>query len=263
MTMTLTSPLPTFVPQALEQIDALTANRSAALRVAALIADGGSTAGDIADAVQLDAALTARLMRLGNSPYYGMSGRVRDAKFAVMIMGFNTVRSLALLDAVEGGLQDQSAIDYSLTMAAAVGEIALRHQIQPSDLVCAGMMASLGRIALRGHDQDGYDAMLATNATYPELAAAELGAYGITSPEIAAAALERWQFPQELTEMLRDAARPATEIPTQAEEVLRESLAVATAISWLDTRLAGISNSGSIVARVLTERATMVAAMDS
>jgi HD-like signal output (HDOD) protein len=57
---------------------------------------------EIADLLKSDAALTARVLRIANSAYYGLPQQVADIDNAVMLLGQNTIRNL-VLTATMGG----------------------------------------------------------------------------------------------------------------------------------------------------------------
>src|SRR5690242_18186541 len=65
------------------ELEGLPAHPSAAARVLWIADDPTSSATDLAAAVSADPSLTARAMKMANSAYYGLSGRVASATFAV------------------------------------------------------------------------------------------------------------------------------------------------------------------------------------
>lgn len=61
-----------------------------------LLENPKSTAKDINDVIKTDQSLTAKTLKLVNSAYYGFPRKIGTVTDAVVILGFNTVRSLAL-----------------------------------------------------------------------------------------------------------------------------------------------------------------------
>ena len=51
---------------------------------------------DLAEIVVTDPGLTAETLRIANSSYYGVSGKVKTVSQAINILGVNTVRRLAV-----------------------------------------------------------------------------------------------------------------------------------------------------------------------
>lgn len=66
------------------------------IRINRLVEDPDSTVGDIAKAVSQDPSFTVRLLRVANSPLYGLSSTVDTVTKAVAIIGTSQIRSLAL-----------------------------------------------------------------------------------------------------------------------------------------------------------------------
>src|SRR3990170_1458942 len=55
-----------------------------------------SSARDLERLVANDQAIAARLLKLANSAFYGLAGKVTSLSRAITLLGFNTVRSLVL-----------------------------------------------------------------------------------------------------------------------------------------------------------------------
>src|SRR5213592_1299526 len=58
------------------------------------------TAGDVARLIELDPSLTASLLRLVNSPFFGMRREICNVSEAVMVLGMGAVRRMVLSLAV-------------------------------------------------------------------------------------------------------------------------------------------------------------------
>lgn len=67
-----------------------------AMRVNELINDPTSSSSDIAEVLKKDQVLTAKILRLANSSYYGIPGGVNDVQRALAFLGFNTLAQLVL-----------------------------------------------------------------------------------------------------------------------------------------------------------------------
>src|SRR5919197_4470276 len=99
----------TSTPLLIRQLERLPTNPTAAVRVLWLADDPNSSSEDLAAAVSTDPALTTRIMHLANSAYYGLSGRVPSGAFAITVLGFSAVRTLAAA-AAAGALDRQGAV---------------------------------------------------------------------------------------------------------------------------------------------------------
>ena len=65
-------------------------------RVLEVAADSGSSANELAEIVARDMSVSAKVLNLANSAFYGFSRRITTIPQAVVVLGFETVRSLAL-----------------------------------------------------------------------------------------------------------------------------------------------------------------------
>lgn len=193
---------PSLVDVLVEQLEDLPASRAAALLVVRTIEDEGAGAAQVAAAVAGDAALTARLIRLANSVYYGLSGRVRTPVFAVTVVGFDTVRSLAAVSAA--GFADPGSLppgfwERSAQVAAGGMLVARRVGAPAPEAFCVGLLHDLGSALLRQHDPERHDLVLEVAAGREELLLhREALEYGGTHADLGAQVLASWHLPPDL-----------------------------------------------------------------
>ena len=65
-------------------------------RILEVADDSGSSANELAELVARDMSVSAKVLNLANSAFYGFSRRITTIPQAVVVLGFDTVRSLAL-----------------------------------------------------------------------------------------------------------------------------------------------------------------------
>ncbi|MEE4243299.1 MAG: HDOD domain-containing protein [Desulfopila sp.] len=70
-------------------------------RLSVLINDEESTMKDFEDVIKMDPTLVVRLLRLVNSPYYGLAQKVDSISRAVAFIGMKNLYSLAVTDALK------------------------------------------------------------------------------------------------------------------------------------------------------------------
>src|SRR3546814_2485237 len=85
-------------------IEAMPSHPSVPLRILWLADAPRSSSSDLAKAVELDTALTARRLRMSNSAYYSLSTPVTNVSRAITVLGFPTVHSMAA--ATTAGIDD-------------------------------------------------------------------------------------------------------------------------------------------------------------
>jgi HD-like signal output (HDOD) protein len=89
-----------------QELLAFSAQPIAAEQVLRIVGNPMASASDVASVVETDPALSARDMRLANSPSYGIPRRVSSTRHAIVMLGFDTVRGLAVSAACRPGRRD-------------------------------------------------------------------------------------------------------------------------------------------------------------
>jgi HD-like signal output (HDOD) protein len=197
-------------------LDDLPAHRPVAAKVIAEADDMKSDAKSLGRTLAYDPALTAKVLRLANSAYFGLSGRVSQPPFAVTVVGFSTVRSLAV--SAMAGLDDVPEAltgfwDRSVLTAVAAAEFAPRLRTQAPEAFSVGLLARLGQALLVRCDPVEYPRMIAESADREELLAAENRRYGAVHTRVSAEALAAWAFPDDLSQALAQVDRPGWASP--------------------------------------------------
>jgi putative nucleotidyltransferase with HDIG domain len=175
-----------------------------------------SSAKDLAAALTADPSLTARVLRLANSAYYGLSRRVADVAFAVTVVGFPTVRAMAAVHA--SGLFEPGEHtvpdgywEHSVATATLCSVLAPRAGVRPNQAFPLGLLHDLGSALLFRADPGRFGAVQAEARGGRSLRAAEKAAYGMAHDEAAARVFSAWRFPETFIEAVADHhAHPAT-----------------------------------------------------
>src|SRR4051794_32375231 len=224
----------------IEELEQLPPSRAAALRVVQVVDDPDTSAADVAGAAGADPALTARILRVANSAYYGLSGRVGTPSFAVTVVGFQTVRSLAAVSAAGlAGEEDLPAgfWERAATVASACSLLARRLGTPAPEAFCAGLLHDLGSALLRRHDRTTYDALVAEAEGGP-VAMQELlrRTYGASAATLCADVLEGWRFPEDLCFAIRHQDDDPADSRDPLVRVLQASISIASlpTAAWPD-----------------------------
>jgi HD-like signal output (HDOD) protein len=182
----------------LASIDTMAAQKPVAAQVVSIANSEDTDARTLARTLAADVALSGRVMKLANSAYFGMRGRVTSLQFAVTVVGFTTVRTMATVALSD--LDDESRLpeDFwwtSTCVALGAATLAPRFGERPQDALCLGLLAPLGVALLHHADAEGYAALAAAEPTAVGRRAAEVRRYGIHAFRLTAVALEQWGFP--------------------------------------------------------------------
>jgi len=162
-----------------------------------------------------DPALTTRLLRLANGPFFKLSGRIHSVSEALALLNLEQVRSMAQeaakhasLKAVPG-IQLQQFWNYSLNVARVSRALAgLVRQNQQAAFTC-GLIHAVGELALHLAMPDVV-AKLDKDIGPLDLrrAKAERHAYGYCYATVGAGYARMWQFPESIIDALEHQFAP-------------------------------------------------------
>ena len=222
---------PTFdLDAVLASIDTMAAQKPVAAQIVSVANSDDTSAKALAEILAADVALASRVMKLANSAYFGMRGRVTSLQFAVTVIGFTTVRTMATVALTD--LDDESRLpeDFwrmSTGVALAASTLAPRFGERPQDALCLGLLAPVGVALLHHNDQEGYAELAAAEPTTGGRRAAEVRRYGIHAFRLTAVALEQWGFPRSMVEPLG----AADDLTSAEGALLRAAVEVASRLT--------------------------------
>ncbi len=195
---------------------------AAAVRVLQIAEGERFSAHELAQAIGADQALTAKLLRLANSAYYGFSRQITTVRDAVVLLGFRAVRTAALTSSVIDALPGANHLDqeqiwgFSVTVGMLAEVLARAHGRHQDEAFTAGVLHNIGRLALDQHRPEALQAArrLATerNVTVWQT---ERQLLGFSDTELGGGMALHWNFPQELVDavIMQDADGPARPEP--------------------------------------------------
>ncbi len=199
----------------LDRIDELPPLPAVAARVMGMADEERTSAMDLAQVLATDQALTAKLIRISNSAYYGFARRVSTVREAVVMLGFKQVRQVAVGASLMSTFKQQQRPDdpfnidlfWGHSVAVAVTAEALTKKTRvarPEDGFTAGILHDIGRLVLRQTMPDEfYEAVrMACNTGMP-LHLAEIKLTGYAHDDVGGALGERWKFPPHLIDAVR------------------------------------------------------------
>ena len=194
------------------------------------VEDPRSSAREINLIMSNDPALAARILKLVNSSFYAMPSPVTSIQQAVVILGFNTVRSLALSASVFDTFAGKSGFSHedfwlqSLSCALMCENLGARSDcLRIDSCFTLGLLHGIGKIILDQYAPAKFEEVIAT-ARRDALCfeAAHQMVLGFANAEIGYWLAERWK----ISESVRDAIR----FQNEPELAPPESRPLATAI---------------------------------
>lgn len=174
--------------------------------VSTVVEDSQSSMQDVGEIISRDQVLSAKILRMVNSPFYGFPGRISSVTHALVLLGLGVVKGLVLSTAVFDNLDSKyrGLWEHSLGTAVISRQIAKAVGLQDSeDIMIAGLLHDLGKVVLAVVEPDQYDtAIRLAHAERIHIAQAERQVFGVDHTEVSAWVCERWHLPQRLVECL-------------------------------------------------------------
>lgn len=202
-----------------------------------------SSSQDMARVVESDLALTAKLLKLVNSPFYGLSAAVDSVARAISLIGSAELSNLALgitainfFKDIPPELMDMKTFwRHSLSCGVFARLLAARIPGLPPDrFFTAGLLHDAGRLVIfKNLPYASVEALLFARNNMLPLVAAERRVLGYDHAEVARLLLSAWKFPAQLTAAIAHHHTPsASPDPREAAVVqLADNLANAAGIS--------------------------------
>jgi HD-like signal output (HDOD) protein len=196
-------------------LDATAAAVSAPLvytRLTEAIANPRASTTLIADIISEDAALTARLLRLVNSAFYGFPFPIDTVSQAVMLVGTQQISDLALatsvmtaFDGIPDELVDMESfwLHNVATGVAARILAGLRREPLVERFFVAGVLHDIGRLLLfRQRPEHMREALERCECTGKPLFELERAIFGFDHAALGGALLRAWKLPPKLEDMV-------------------------------------------------------------
>lgn len=198
----------------INRVDELPEVPQIAFRAIQLLNNPDTEVSSLAEVISSDQALTAKLLRLCNSAFYGLPRKVTTISDAVMIVGFSSIKSLVLMITTQSTM-NKGLLGYKIgpgefwhhSLGTAETSRFLAQHIRyekPEEYFIAGLIHDIGKMVLNQYALP--EVYRATNLHQKEripIHIAEQRILGFDHAEVGGALAERWNFPPVLVESIR------------------------------------------------------------
>jgi len=176
-----------------------------------------SSASALADVLQRDPALCAKVLRLTNSAYFGLPRPVVEVRAACVVLGFETIRALAVgvttLDALGRGVGRALDLDafwrHAVGVATAAQALVRRAGLPDAgSAFCAGILHDVGKLVLATLSPRRFGSLDA--AAQGSWLAAEAAEFGADHAEVGSWLADRWHFPEPIRAAVAAHHQPAS-----------------------------------------------------
>jgi HD-like signal output (HDOD) protein len=203
-------------------------------RVRDIINDPESEMSQLSDVLVNDPGLSARLLRIANSPLFGLAATIDTITRAVQVIGFQHIYDLVIATSITKAFQGVSnnvmSMDTfwmaSIERALIARKLAEHIGIWDSErLFVGGLLLDIGHLVLYEHKpEEAQNAIIMAEQQGKPLYLAEREILGFSAAELASALAQEWSLPEQFSNLIL-----YQDCPELAEENQLESIIVHTA----------------------------------
>ena len=182
------------------------------LKVKSIIDDPDSEISELGDALMTDPCLSARLLRIANSAFYGLASKVDTISRAVQIIGFKQINNLVVATSIshafDGLSSEKVNIDKfwmaSVERALVARVIAEWKRFPESErLFVGGLLLDIAHLVMYEHIPGFVEQVIErVEADSKPLSQVEVDVLGFNAAELGASLAKHWQLPETLCDQI-------------------------------------------------------------
>ena len=136
------------------------------------VTDPDASTGKLSRLVELDPALSATVLRMANSPYFGVSGRVGGTRQAVVMLGVKSVGSLAVSRTASLVFSDDETFappgywTHSITTAVSCSLLAPFAGLADDEAFTTGLLHDIGSLVAHNNDESVHSDLASDHAAF-------------------------------------------------------------------------------------------------
>jgi HD-like signal output (HDOD) protein len=207
------SPAKKLVERLASHIAEISSLPTVAIQIANLANDSDTDCDEMIQAIRSDPALAMRMMRTVNSSFYGLTGKVSDLKQAVVLVGFEEVRKLALTACVTPlfrqstgyGAYTRRGLWNHMVATGVVAELIAHEcgEIQPQQAYLAGLLHDVGIILIDQYLHKLFQRIVDQLTEETPLCEVEMEVLGFDHQALGGHVAARWNLPEHLVDAIR------------------------------------------------------------
>ena len=165
--------------------------------------------------ISKDQGMAGHIMKIANSALYASSGKIETLTDAIVMLGFNSIRSLSIMSATKNlyklsrnggriGLKDKLMWEHSV--AAAIAGRIIARKVKPSyaeHAFMGGLMHDIGKLVLLKKVPDRFDHVIEevynTGRHFQDV---EMEEFGFEHSEVGALLIKKWRLPEDFEEAI-------------------------------------------------------------
>lgn len=196
----------------IEQLDSIPTIPAVVRKLLKTVDSPAVSLGDIGEIITKDQALTAKLLKMVNSPIYGFPGRISSVSQVLILLGLNVVKGMLLSISVFE-MMEKTMVglwQHSLCTALAAKTLSIKKGLkEPEEIMVSALLHDIGKVALKMKLPEEYkQALLISEREEKLIKESEGEIFTITHAEVGGWLTEKWYFPKTLTEPIAYHHRP-------------------------------------------------------
>jgi putative nucleotidyltransferase with HDIG domain len=199
--------------QILSKVKAFPTMPEAGAKMLSLLQEPETEISDIEEVLRYDPGLTANILKLANSAYFGIPSKIGSLKQAVVVLGFKRLKQLVVASCVSA-VMDKSVAGYDLpsgnlwrhSIAVSIAAEALvkdKKRKISQDVFTPALLHDVGKLVLGTFVKEELEAIESIAAKGVPFVVAENMILGTDHAEIGAQILTHWNFPKEVIHAVR------------------------------------------------------------
>jgi len=194
----------------ISQIESMPTLPTVALRVMEVTSNPGSSASDLMEIIGPDISLTTKILKIANSPFYGLTREISSLQHAVTVLGFKEIRNMVIstvaFESFKNFKRDEKFDinkfwKHSFCCGLAAKIIAVDLESTSNELFVAGLIHDIGKlvmyIAFPVEFLKLVDMMSPLKLKYTAFEA-EKNVFEMIHDEVGMKLLRKWMFPESL-----------------------------------------------------------------
>ncbi len=199
--------------QIISSLGDLPASPAVINRVMNMTSDFNADTTDLSKALSADQTLTAKILKLSNSSFYGRAQGVASLEEAVMILGFFTLRSLVIATATHSlfgndGPESPEHVLWEHSLATGMTSRLIAEAtgvVNMEEAFLAGLMHDIGKLIFLQKMPESYSEIIdSVKRDGGDFATLEKEMFGFTHAALGSILMIKWSFPQVLIDAIAD-----------------------------------------------------------
>jgi putative nucleotidyltransferase with HDIG domain len=188
-------------------------------KIMSIVEDPESSVTELTEVITYDSAVTANLLKVANSAYFGRPGKFNSIHQAIVYLGMDFVADLAFLASIAEnlkaeqtgyGLRKGDLWKYSVFSALIARELAKNKGIGKTHLIfTAALLKDIGKVILNQYVADAFEEInTMVVKKYVTFREAEKQVLGIDHAELGGMVAESWNFSPKMVEIIQNHHQP-------------------------------------------------------